>query len=91
MPELTPAGRPKPAIPTDINGNVFVIIGTAARALRRGGHTSEEVERYTNEATSSGSYDEALQTTMRWVRFASPEEQEDEAWARSLARSRRRR
>jgi len=42
------------------------IIGRVRVALRRAGVSAEEIEEYTNEATS-GDYDHLLQTTMRWV------------------------
>lgn len=51
---------------TGVNGNVFVIIGTVAKALRHHiGH--EAATAYTNAATACGSYDEVLQLTMRTV------------------------
>lgn len=48
------------------NGNAFVIMGMVRRALKLAGVGPEEIEAYTQEATS-GDYDNLLQTTMRWV------------------------
>lgn len=48
------------------NGNAFVIMGMVRRALKLAGVEPEEIEAYTQEATS-GDYDNLLQTTMRWV------------------------
>ena len=51
---------------TGVNGNAFVIIGTVARALRKGGATPEQIKEFQSEATS-GDYDHLLQTCMKWV------------------------
>lgn len=67
--ELTPAGKPKAQIPAEINGNIFVIGGTAGRGLRRTGHTPEEVKRFYRAIQATGSYDEALRTVMDWADF----------------------
>jgi hypothetical protein len=67
--DLTPAGKPKAQIPSEIDGNIFVIGGTAGRGLRRTGHTPEEVERFYRAIKSTGSYDEALRTVMDWADF----------------------
>lgn len=47
------------------DGNAFYIIGAVKQALQQAGHR-ELAERYQAEATS-GTYDELLQTTMRYV------------------------
>lgn len=49
------------------DGNVFLIIGRVRRALQRGGATEEDLKEFTDEINNSCSYDEALQTVMRWV------------------------
>lgn len=51
------------------DGNAFFIMGRVRRALRDAGATKEELDAYTEEATS-GDYDHVLQTTMRWVATA---------------------
>lgn len=48
------------------DGNAFFIIGRVRQALRRAGATEEELERFSDEATS-GDYDNVIQTAMRWV------------------------
>ena len=58
-----------PEITIELSGsdsNVYSIIGKTIRALRRGGATAEQINEYKQEATS-GDYDHAIQTTMRWV------------------------
>ena len=47
------------------DGNVFSIIGRVSQALRRGGH-SDLINEFQKEATS-GDYDHALQTCMKYV------------------------
>jgi len=51
------------------DGNAFMIIGRTMAALRRGGVSAKQIERYTEEATS-GDYDNVLSTTMKWVNVA---------------------
>ena len=51
---------------TGVNGNAFSILGTVARALKKGGATSDEIEEFRTEAMS-GDYDHLLQTCMKWV------------------------
>lgn len=51
---------------SDMDGNVFAIIGRTSRALRRGGVSKEERDEFSAEAMSGG-YDHALQTVMAWV------------------------
>jgi hypothetical protein len=48
------------------DGNAFGIIGKTMKALRHAGHEDASRE-YQNEAMSSASYDEVIQTTMRYV------------------------
>ena len=49
------------------DGNVFAIIGRVRRALSKAGATREQLDCFTNEVTSAGSYYEALAVVMRWV------------------------
>lgn len=51
---------------TGEDGNSFFIIGRVGKALRRAGVSSEEIEKFRNEATS-GDYDNVLRTAMAWV------------------------
>jgi hypothetical protein len=49
------------------DGNVFAIIGRVRRALIRVGATDEDLKSFMSEVMNAKSYDEALQTVMRWV------------------------
>ena len=49
------------------DGNVFAIIGRVRSALRKSGASQEQVDNFTKEVTSAGSYEDALATVMRWV------------------------
>ncbi len=51
---------------TGEDGNAFYIIGRVAKAMRRAGCSSADIDEYRQEAMS-GDYDHVLQTTMRWV------------------------
>lgn len=51
---------------TELDGNVFVLMGATCSALRRAGATDAEITEFTDEA-KSGDYDHALQTIMAWV------------------------
>jgi hypothetical protein len=48
------------------DGNVFVIIGRVAKALRRDGQP-ERAEEWMQRATSCNSYDEVLQLVFEYV------------------------
>jgi len=48
------------------SGNVFYIIGVTMKALQRCGAPQKVIDNYQAEATS-GDYDHALQTTMKYV------------------------
>jgi hypothetical protein len=48
------------------DGNAFSIMGRVSQALRRAGVSQDEIRKFQQEAMS-GSYDELLQTCMRWV------------------------
>ncbi len=52
---------------TGEDGNVFSIIGRVRQALRRAGATPEDLKAFSDEVMAAGSYDDALQTVMRWV------------------------
>lgn len=47
------------------DGNAFAILGRCRRAARRAGLPSEEIEEFSQEATT-GDYNHLLQTCMRW-------------------------
>ena len=49
------------------DGNVFAIIGRVRRALIRAGASDDDLKSFMSEVMNAGSYDEALQTVMRWV------------------------
>jgi len=49
------------------DGNVFAIIGRVRRALMNAGATQEQLDRFWEEVSNAGSYDEALRVVMRWV------------------------
>jgi hypothetical protein len=72
MPETPPADPSGPTYPhvavqlTGGDGNVFAIIGTVARALRRQ-VSADAATAFTNAATACGSYDEVLNLTMNTV------------------------
>ena len=51
---------------TGQDGNAFMIVGRVRQAMRRAGISAEEIAAFSEEA-QSGSYDELLQTVMRWV------------------------
>ena len=51
---------------TGNDGNAWAIMGAVSKALRKGGVSAEEIEKYTNESTS-GDYDNLLVTAMSWV------------------------
>ena len=60
---------PKYAIEVQLtgkDGNAFAIIGFVRKALKAHGCKAEEVQAFTDEATS-GDYDQLLQTCVRWV------------------------
>lgn len=48
------------------DGNVFALIGTVSRELKRAGYKAEARE-FVSEATSQGSYDAVLQLILRTV------------------------
>lgn len=49
------------------DGNAMMMIGAVREALRRQGKVSpEEIEQFTNEATS-GDYDNVIRTCYEWV------------------------
>jgi len=71
--ELSPVGKPKGICPlVGEDGNAFAIMGRASKALRKSGHTKEEVDQYFAEA-KSGDYDNLLMVTTNWVDEPEPE------------------
>jgi len=57
-------GKPKVEL-VGYDGNAFAILGRCRKAARRAGMTPEEINEFTNEATS-GDYDHLLTTVMKW-------------------------
>lgn len=51
---------------TGTDGNAFAIMGAVQNALRKAGVAQTELDAYYLESTS-GDYDNLLQTAMRWV------------------------
>lgn len=51
---------------SNVDGNAFAIIGVIRRALRTSRVSEAEIEAFTEEARMS-TYDNLLQTCMRWV------------------------
>lgn len=57
----------KPAVAlVGTDGNVFALLGTCTRALRRDGLTAEASE-LTNRVMAAGSYDDALGIMLQYV------------------------
>lgn len=54
------------AVLTEVDSNVYSIIGTVEKALRRAGHRDEALE-FRTAALTSESYDAVLQLCMKWV------------------------
>ena len=50
---------------TDVDGNVFMIIGTVRKALQRAG-LNDEAEEFTKKAHNAESYDKVLQLCMEY-------------------------
>ena len=48
------------------DGNAFAILARVEKALRKAGYSSDETDRYLEEATS-GSYEHLLSVTTEWV------------------------
>jgi hypothetical protein len=47
------------------DGNAYAVLGRCARAARRAGVSKDEIQAFTDEATS-GDYQHLLATCMRW-------------------------
>jgi len=47
------------------NGNAFAIIAACRKQAKRSGLSQEDIEQFTEEATS-GDYDHVLQICMKW-------------------------
>lgn len=70
--------RPKPRCPLiGADGNVFNLIGIAARTLRRNG-MRDEAKEMSERVTNSGSYNEALSIIGEYVDICSDDEMEEE-------------
>jgi hypothetical protein len=66
--DLTPAGKPKPAVGAATSGDAFAVLGRVSTALRATGHTPEEINRYAQEAIA-GDDDHLLRVSLRWAAF----------------------
>ena len=49
------------------DGNIYAIMGTVTKALRKGGATHKECEAFCRQIRSSESYHAALAVVMDWV------------------------
>lgn len=58
----------KPVVKGPVDGNAFAVMGAVARALRKAGRSSEEIEEYRTKATS-GDYNNLLRVSMDYVDF----------------------
>ncbi len=75
---VEPKQKSKPDCPLiGQDGNVFNLIGIAARTLRRNGMT-EEAKKMTERAHTSKSYSEAIGVIMDYVNVVSIDDEEDE-------------
>jgi hypothetical protein len=52
---------------TGEDGNIFSIMGRVTKAMRREGVEKKVINDFVEELGKSGSYDDALQTVMKWV------------------------
>lgn len=52
---------------TGQDGNIFMIIGAVRTAMRRANLLSTEMDAFSEAVMDTASYDEALQTVMKWV------------------------
>ena len=52
---------------TGCDGNIFMLIAVASRALRRAGVDQSIVSEFAEDVMNSKSYDAALQVIMKWV------------------------
>jgi hypothetical protein len=55
---------------TGVGGNIFVLMGTVTRALRRGGVDQQSINDFVNEITDCDSYDSALVVIMKTVHIS---------------------
>ena len=83
LPEVAPQEEAKPAAKEKLDcalighdGNIFNLIGIAARTLRANGMTKEANE-MRERISQSGSYDEALGIIGKYVNITGPEEEPD--------------
>lgn len=69
---MYPYNGDTPVVDSDIDGNIFSVMGAASRAIKRaypGGEGATIAKEMTEKVTATGSYDEALQTIMQYVEF----------------------
>lgn len=52
---------------TDMDSNVYALMGGTTRAMRRAGVAESDVDAFRDEAMASESYDQVIQTIMRTV------------------------
>lgn len=61
--------KEKPTISSNIDGNIFAIVGIASRALKKAGQRENAELMQGRIMAGPGSYDEALQIVMDYVDF----------------------
>lgn len=52
---------------TDMDSNVYALMGATTQAMRRAKVPADEVDAFRDEALASESYDQVIQTIMRTV------------------------
>lgn len=71
---MTPAGKPKAQVDfLHMDGNAFSIMNVIAKALRKTGHTKEEIRKYRKESME-GDYDNLLVVAFKWAEQYDPED-----------------
>ena len=73
---MLPAGLQKVKVSlVGEDGNAFLILGRATRAMKKAGYPKDVIDSFLKEA-QSGDYDHLLQTVMEWV--DEPDDESDE-------------
>jgi len=62
-----PENYKKPKMSHNVDGNIFSIIGRAMAVMKKAKYSDALQEQMANEVRATNSYDEALQTAMKWV------------------------
>jgi hypothetical protein len=62
---IEPPAKKATLILDGVDGNAFMILGSARKTARKAGYTPEQIEALTDEA-KNGDYDHLLQTMFKW-------------------------